>query len=66
VFREIARLTGGAYGRFDDGAADQLGELLLAVATFAVGGVPALADMRGDKSATRLLEQMRTRESGSC
>jgi hypothetical protein len=38
VFREIARLTNGAYARFDAGAADKLKELLAAVATFAVGG----------------------------
>ena len=39
VFRELARLTNGAYGKFDAGAAAKLGELLRAVAAFAVGGV---------------------------
>ena len=33
-------MTGGAYGKFDAGAAKQLGELLRAVAAFAVGGTP--------------------------
>jgi hypothetical protein len=37
VFRELARLTKGAYGKFDAGGAKQLGELLRAVAVFAVG-----------------------------
>jgi hypothetical protein len=58
VFREIARVTGGAYGKFDAGAAKQLGELMRAVAAFAVGGITALADQRTD-SARRLLSQMK-------
>ena len=58
VFRELARLTNGAYGKFDASAAKQLGELLRAVAAFAVGGVSALADQRTD-SARRLLSQMK-------
>ena len=43
VFREIATLTRGAYGRFDTGAVTQLRELLRAVAAFAAGGLKALA-----------------------
>ena len=39
---EIARLTGGAYSRFDSGSADQLRELLSAVAVYAAGGRAAL------------------------
>ena len=39
AFREIARLTHGAYCRFDPGAAHQLAELLRAVAAYAAGGV---------------------------
>jgi hypothetical protein len=58
VFREIARLTGGAYGRFNAGAARQLGELLRAVAAFAVGGVGALAD-QNTAAARKLLGQMK-------
>jgi hypothetical protein len=58
IFRELARLTGGAYGKFDAGAARQLGELLRAVAAFAVGGVKALANQHTD-SARKLLGQMK-------
>jgi hypothetical protein len=57
IFRELARLTGGAYGKFNAGAAKQLGELLRAVAAFAVGGITALADLRTD-GARKLLGQM--------
>jgi hypothetical protein len=45
VFREIARLTHGAYCRFDPGAARQLAELLRAVAVYA-GGTTALTGRR--------------------
>jgi hypothetical protein len=43
-FRQVATLTGGAYCRFDAASARQLKELLSAVAVFAAGGRPALAD----------------------
>ena len=42
-FREIARLSNGAYARFDANAAGQLGQLLRAAAVYAAGGVKALA-----------------------
>jgi hypothetical protein len=58
VFRELARLTGGAYGKFDSGAAKQLGELLRAVAAFAVGGMTALANQHTE-SARKLLGQLK-------
>ena len=58
VFRELARLTGGAHARFDAGAAAKLKELLQAVAAFAVGGVKALADLRTE-SARKLISQMK-------
>jgi hypothetical protein len=58
AFREIARLSGGAFGKFDAAAAKQLGELLRAVAAFAVGGITALADQHTD-SARKLLGQMK-------
>jgi hypothetical protein len=58
VFRELARWTNGAYARFDAGAAAKLGELLQAVAAFAVGGVKALANQHTD-SARKLLGQMK-------
>jgi hypothetical protein len=61
AFREIARLTRGAYCRFDPGAAHQLGELLRAVAAYAAGGMRALNDLsaRRQAGAIKLLEQMR-------
>ena len=46
-FREMARLTRGAYCAFDAGSARQLGELLRAVAVYAVGGRPALTEFGG-------------------
>ncbi len=61
AFREIARLTRGAYCRFDHGSARQLRELLAAVAVYAAGGRQALADLsrgRGGE-ATLLLEQLK-------
>lgn len=45
TFRQIARLSGGAYCRFDEGSAKQLRELLSAVAVYAAGGRKALADL---------------------
>lgn len=58
AFREIARLSGGAYARFDVNAAGQLAELLRAAAVYAAGGMKALADT-GGAGARLLLEQMR-------
>ena len=54
----IARLTGGAYARFDAGAATKLGELLRAIAAIATGGAAALANQRTD-SARLLLNQIK-------
>lgn len=51
AFRQIARLTGGAYCPFDEASASQLAELLRAVAVFAAGGHKALADYSGSKGA---------------
>ena len=58
TFQDIARLTHGAYCRFDPGAARQLAELLRAVAVFATGGLTALADQH-NASAVKLLSQLR-------
>jgi hypothetical protein len=58
IFHELARLTNGAYAKFDAGAAAKLGELLQAVAAFAVGGVTALANQHTD-SARKLLGQLK-------
>lgn len=61
AFREIARLTGGACCRFDQGAASQLRELLQAVAVYASGGRQALMRLAGAREgsgARRLIEAM--------
>jgi hypothetical protein len=60
TFREIARLTGGAWCRFDPGAAAQLRELLRAAAAYAAGGRAALMQLAGTASgAAKLLGQMK-------
>lgn len=60
AFREVARLTGGAWCRFDPGAAAQLRELLRAVAAYAAGGREALRRLSETGSgAAALLGQMR-------
>jgi hypothetical protein len=62
AFREIARLTKGAWCPFDAGASAQLRELLRAAAAFAAGGHRALADLSkrsGGSGAVRLLGQMK-------
>ena len=61
AFREIARLSRGAYCRFDTGAAHELAELLRAVAAYAAGGMKALADLKARHSsgAVKLLAQLR-------
>ena len=41
-FRQIAKITGGAYGHFDAASADELRRLLGAVAAYAAGGLKAL------------------------
>jgi hypothetical protein len=58
VFRATAQASRGAYCGFDEGSAKQLGELLKAVAVFAVGGRAAL-ETNKDAGAIKLLGQMR-------
>jgi hypothetical protein len=60
AFREIARLTRGAYCRFAPGAAHELAELLRAAAAYAAGGMKALANLKQQNNvgAVRLLEQL--------
>jgi hypothetical protein len=60
AYREIARLSRGAYFRFDAGAAHELGELLRAVAAYAAGGRKALAALAARRSGTaqKLLAQL--------
>lgn len=60
TFREIARLTGGAWCKFDPGAAAQLRELLRAAAAYAAGGREALLQLAKTTSgAARLIGQMK-------
>lgn len=56
-FREMARLTGGAYFRLGPDSARELSELLGAVAVYARGGLKALSNS-GSTKARLLLEQM--------
>jgi len=60
AYREIARLSHGAYGRFTPGAAQELAELLRAAAAYAAGGMKALSDLSARKhgGALKLLRQM--------
>ena len=54
AFREIARLTRGAYCRFAPGAAQELAELLRAAAAYAAGGMKALVgSVRAPAAAAR-------------
>jgi hypothetical protein len=50
AFKEIARLTRGAYCAFDATSAGQLSDLLSAVAVYAAGGQRALQDFSKDRS----------------
>ena len=60
AFREIARLTRGAFCRFAPGAAHELAELLRAAAAYASGGLKALADLKSSSTgAVRLIEQLK-------
>lgn len=60
AFREIARLTGGAWCRFDPGAAAQLRELLRAAAAYAAGGREALLKLaKTAGGAAKLIGQMK-------
>jgi hypothetical protein len=55
VFRAIARITGGAYARFDVSAPDTLAALLRAAATYASGGTAALQRLAAREPAARAL-----------
>jgi hypothetical protein len=54
AFRQIAKLTKGAYCRFDANSADQLRELLGAVAAYAAGGLSALEDYSRERKGAAL------------
>jgi hypothetical protein len=57
AFKEMARLSRGAYFKLDSASAKMLGELLSAVAVYAAGGRKALAASRG-RGAALLLEKL--------
>lgn len=57
-FREMARLTGGAYFRFGPDSAQELAKLLGAVAIYARGGLKALSSSNRNE-ARLLLEQIK-------
>ncbi|MTH97728.1 VWA domain-containing protein [Roseibium sp. RKSG952] len=61
AFREIARITKGAYCRFDAGSARHLADLLKAVAIYASGGRQALTALgkSGHSGARLLIGQMK-------
>jgi len=62
AFRQVAKLTGGAYCRFDASSARQLKDLLSAVAVFAAGGRAALEDLsRARGGVVRLLTDQMAR-----
>jgi hypothetical protein len=61
TFREVARLSGGAYCSFDASSAQQLRDLMSAVAVYAAGGRKALEDFgqRQGGAALRLTQQFK-------
>jgi hypothetical protein len=63
AYKEIARLTGGAYAAFDLSAPRRLADLLGAAAAYAAGGLPELEKRagRGEDAARLLLSQMGSR-----
>ena len=68
AFREIARLTKGAFCRFDPGSARQLRDLLTAVAVYAAGGRKALLALSGKSEgagARLLLAQLSSGAAGA-
>lgn len=61
AFRDIARISGGAFCRFDADSPDQLRQLLTAVAVYAAGGRKALEahPQAGNPMVKRLTRQLR-------
>jgi hypothetical protein len=57
VFRQVAKLSGGAYAPFDSASAGALRDLLRAVAVYAAGGRSALAQLSGG-AAQRIAGQL--------
>jgi hypothetical protein len=61
AFEQIAKLSGGAYCGFDAGSAQQLRELLAAVAVFSAGGRRALETLGRERGGRilQIADQMR-------
>jgi hypothetical protein len=59
VFKEIARLSGGAYAPFDLSSAEDLKSLLAAVAVYAAGGAKALVQLKNNQSVKLLSQQLK-------
>jgi hypothetical protein len=57
-FQQMAHLSKGAYASFDEHSANELAELLAAVATFASGGFDALQRLQSG-AARQLLQQLK-------
>jgi hypothetical protein len=58
AYREIAKLTRGAYFKLNAASPKMLAELLGAVAAYASGGAKAL-ERQGNNTARALLQQMK-------
>lgn len=58
AFREIARLSRGAYFKLGPNSANELAELLAAIAVYAQGGLTAL-EASSEKKAQTLLKQLK-------
>ena len=59
VFRQMAQLSGGAWAPFNLNSADELRDLLSAVAVFATGGRKALEQLRDRPGPAGLLTQIK-------
>jgi len=66
IFRQVARITRGAYSMFDANSAQQLRDLLKAVAVFAAGGRKALENYgaKAGGAALRLTHQVSGQNTG--
>ena len=64
-FKQVAKLTNGAYCQFDSNSAQVLKDLLSAVAVYAAGGRPALEDMARNRGGEvlKLAHQINTKGS---
>ncbi|CAN0600035.1 unnamed protein product, partial [Ectocarpus sp. 12 AP-2014] len=61
VFKQVSKLSGGAYAPFDRASPQVLRDLMAAVAVYASGGTKALGDFssRSSEEVKRLTRQIR-------